>query len=223
MRRTIIRIDEDKCDGCGLCVPACAEGAIQIIDGKARLIADNLCDGLGACLGDCPQGALEIVEAEAEPFDEEAVKEHLAQLAKEQEPCGCPGLASSVTKPQGDSQLGQWPVQLKLLPVTAPFYDGAQLVLTADCVPVAYPHYHRDFLAGNAVAIGCPKLDDGPYYVDKLTQIIKANDLKGITILYMEVPCCSGLVAIAHQALAAGGKDIPLRLVKIGIRGQIID
>ena len=258
MIREIVKIDEEKCDGCGLCVPACAEGAIQIIDGKARLLADNLCDGLGACLGDCPQGAITIEKRQADAFDEEAVEEHLQKSTpKPAAPAqgqrhghghgggcpgsrvmtmtppaggGCPGSAlRSFSAPKDDanteagtrqSQLRQWPVQMHLVPPTAPFLQGAELVFAADCVPFAYADFHKDFLQGKALLIGCPKLDDGQAYLHKLTEMLMKNDIKSLTVLHMEVPCCSGLVAIVRQALAASGKDIPLQTIKIGIQGD---
>ncbi|MCF6096494.1 4Fe-4S binding protein [Thermovorax subterraneus] len=247
--RKIVHIDEEKCNGCGLCVPACAEGAIQIIDGKARLVSDKYCDGLGACLGECPRGAITIIEREAEEFDEEAVKEHMAR-SKSEPPVhthihhgfSCPGsrvidlkhssdAKENVKVPEksfseGDisirirSQLSNWPVQLMLVPVEAPYFDGSDLLVTADCVPFAYPNYHLELLKGKSVVIGCPKLDDGNYYVKKLAEIFKRNDIKSVTVAHMEVPCCYGLVKIVEEALNLSGKDIPLNLVEIGIKGD---
>ncbi|KXG76595.1 ATP-binding protein [Thermotalea metallivorans] len=247
--RKIVHIDEEKCNGCGLCVPACAEGAIQIIDGKAKLVADNLCDGLGACLGDCPQGAITIIEREAEEFDEEAVKVHLEKEKRGDEPRqqnhhghhhhggGCPGSqmrilnhkpakAAAAVVGDGDveikikSQLQQWPVQLMLVPPAAPYFEDADLLVTADCVPFAYPNYHLDLLKGKKVVVGCPKLDDIEFYVKKLTQIIKMNNIKSITVAFMEVPCCTGIVRAVEKALADAGKNIPLHRVRIGIEGE---
>jgi len=234
MIREIVKIDEEKCNGCGLCVPACAEGAIRIVDGKARLLADNLCDGLGACLGDCPMDAITIEKREADEFDEEAVEEHLATGAgKEPVPSapqgGCPSArlmsfekqepAAGEAGPR-PSALRQWPVQMHLVPPSAPFLKDADLLLAADCVPFAYADFHRDFLQDKALLIGCPKLDDGQAYLQKLTAILAGNDIKRLTVLHMEVPCCSGLIAIARQALAASGKDVPLETVRIGIQGE---
>jgi len=251
MLRKIVRIDADKCDGCGLCVPSCAEGAIKIVDGKAVLAADNLCDGLGACLGDCPRDAITVEEREADEFDEEAVEKHLAaqgkpalhhaaatQQAAPQAAAhghgggGCPGArAMSFNRPQAaeqaspagsrQSQLAQWPVQLHLVPTTAPYFQGADLLITADCVPVAYAGYHEDFLKGKAVVMGCPKLDDNQFYQQKLTELLTKSDVRSVTVLKMEVPCCGGIAIAARQALAACGKQLPYREVTIGIQGAI--
>lgn len=237
MIRKIVRIDQEKCNGCGLCVPACAEGAIKLVNGKAVLSADNLCDGLGACLGDCPQDAISIIEREADEFDEGAVEQHLKQAEKEPAPVvvptvqgGCPGSRamsfaapppSVATGDAGPSQLGQWPVQLKLVPTTAPYFQNADLLITADCVPFAYAGYHREFLAGKAVVVGCPKLDDNEFYREKLTELFRSSAIKSITVLRMEVPCCGGIVMAARQALAASGKDIPFKEVTITIRGEV--
>jgi NAD-dependent dihydropyrimidine dehydrogenase PreA subunit len=237
MIRKIVLIDQEKCNGCGLCVPACAEGAIKLVNGKAVLSADNLCDGLGACLGDCPQDAISIIEREADEFDEAAVEQHLKHVAEKPAPVavptahgGCPGSrAMSFTAPPpavetgdaGPSQLGQWPVQLKLVPTTAPYFQDADLLITADCVPFAYAGYHRDFLAGKAVVVGCPKLDDNEFYRDKLTELFRSSAIKSITVLRMEVPCCGGIVMAARQALAASGKDIPFKEVTITSRGEV--
>jgi NAD-dependent dihydropyrimidine dehydrogenase PreA subunit len=235
MIREIVKIDEEKCNGCGLCVPACAEGAIRIVDGKARLIADNLCDGLGACLGDCPMDAITTEKREADEFDEEAVEEHLAAGAAGEGPApappqgGCPSARLMTFEKQeagGEeagprtSALRQWPVQMHLVPPSAPFLKDADLLLAADCVPFAYADFHRDFLKDKALLIGCPKLDDGQAYLRKLTAILAGNDVKRLTVLHMEVPCCSGLIAIARQALAASGRDVPLETVRIGIQGD---
>lgn len=254
MIRKIVHIDQEKCDGCGLCVPSCAEGAIRIVDGKAQISADNLCDGLGACLGDCPQDAITIIEREADQFDEAAVEQHLqaqghgghkpaahghaaapqAQPAPAQHHGGCPGSRAMSFAPAAPdkeapaagpqpSQLAQWPIQLHLVPITAPYFRDADLLITADCVPFAYADYHRDFLAGKAVVIGCPKLDDNGAYTQKLTELFRVSGIKSITVLRMEVPCCGGIVMAARQALAASGMEIPLREVTISIRGEVLE
>jgi NAD-dependent dihydropyrimidine dehydrogenase PreA subunit len=244
MIRKIVTIDEEKCNGCALCVPACAEGAIKIVDGKARLAADNLCDGLGACLGDCPQDAIRIVEREADEFDEAAVEKHLESARPAAAPVaprhdhhaaqhgGCPGsrvMSFAAQKDQAPtepgerepSRLAQWPVQLHLVPVNAPYLQGADLLIAADCVPFAYAGFHRDFLAGKALVIGCPKLDDNSFYLEKLTELFRTSDVKSVTVVRMEVPCCSGIVMVAKQALAASGKEIPFSEVTVGINGEI--
>lgn len=241
MIRKIVQIDQDKCNGCGLCVPSCAEGAIRMINGKAVLSADNLCDGLGACLGDCPQDAIKIIEREADEFDEAEVEKHLQEIGKP--PAhgdgnghhghggGCPGSRAMSFEPQTapvaaeggsrQSMLAQWPVQLHLVPTSAPYFQDADLLIAADCVPFAYADFHKDFLAGKAVVIGCPKLDDNRFYLQKLTELFRNSSLKSITVMRMEVPCCGGIVMTARQALAASGKDIPLKEVTVGIRGEI--
>jgi NAD-dependent dihydropyrimidine dehydrogenase PreA subunit len=245
--RKIITIDEDKCDGCGNCVPGCVEGALQIVDGKARLVKESYCDGLGACLGECPQGALTVQELEVDDYDEKGVLGYLEQKSPELvqrhvEHLAEHGIKSSYTpqtgKPRtapvalcpsvkmdawaapvlGDqggnqrakSELRQWPVQLTLLPPNAPFLYQAHLTLIADCVPFANPNMHADFLREGAIAVGCPKLDDGQAYIRKLAQMIQASDIQSIRVAYMEVPCCRGLVFIAQQAIQFSGKDIPL-------------
>lgn len=244
MLRKIVEIDQDKCNGCGLCVPSCAEGAIRIANGKAVLSADNLCDGLGACLGECPQDAIRIIERDADAFDEEAVEEHLkssgrapltphhpAPPASRHQGGGCPGSRAmslpppSTSAPAGDqpSMLGQWPVQLHLVPINAPYFQDADLLIAADCVPFAYGTFHRDFLAGKAVVVGCPKLDDNQAYLEKLAELFRRNDLRSITVVRMEVPCCGGIVMATRQALAASGKTIPLREVTVTIGGKILD
>ena len=245
MIRKIVEIDEEKCDGCGLCASACAEGAIRIVDGKARLISDSYCDGLGACLGECPQGAITIIEREAEDFDEEAVDRHLARLPAEEErvsggggaddlACGCPG-SMSRELPRHDtaggegggeripSRLGNWPVQLRLVPVNAPYLRGARLLVAADCVPFALADFHPRLLDGKVLVVGCPKLDDAAFYRDKIAAILRENDIRELTVAFMEVPCCFGLVNLVRQAIADSGRDIPLATVKIGIEGDILE
>ncbi|MBW1841723.1 MAG: 4Fe-4S ferredoxin [Deltaproteobacteria bacterium] len=246
--RKIIEIDDELCDGCGLCLPSCAEGALEIIDGKARIIKDLLCDGLGACLGECPNGALKIIEREADEFDEEAVEAHLEQMEKaapEQEApkeeavqCGCPSAGIQAFVPAGArqtaqipavgegedaSELSHWPIQIKLIPPQAPFLKGADLVVVADCVPATYPAFHRDFLKGKAVMMGCPKLDDAQEYIDKFAEVFKTADIKSITVPIIEVPCCSGLPIIVKRGLEASGKEIPAEVVVISIKGKILE
>ncbi|MCP3900593.1 MAG: 4Fe-4S ferredoxin [Desulfobacteraceae bacterium] len=244
--RKIIEIDEDLCDGCGNCVVACAEGAIEIIDGKAKVIADKYCDGLGACIGDCPQDALHIIEREADDFDEEAVEELLKKQKAEREQkesvtsaCGCPSTAMKtfptaqtececankpVAQPASNSgsALGHWPVQINLVPAEAPFLKGADLLIAADCVPVAYPNFHANLLKGRAVMIGCPKFDNAEAYVEKLAQIFKTSGIKCITSAIMEVPCCSAMSVIIKKALELSGNDIPVTEVVVGVRGEIL-
>lgn len=266
VKREIVVIDEEKCDGCGLCIPNCPEGALQIIDGKARLVSDLFCDGLGVCVGHCPQDAIKIEEREAETYDERKVMEnivkhgentikaHLKHLKDHGEedyyntaldylkekgmevpaedkplPCGCPG--SNVKdfrdkKPTSggdikiDSELRQWPVQLMLVPPNAPYFDNADLLIAADCVPFAYANFHQDFLRGKVMVVGCPKLDDIGFYKEKLTEIIKSNNIKSITLVNMEVPCCFGLQHAIEEAIKESGKTIPLRQSIISIDGR---
>jgi hypothetical protein len=228
-------------------VPSCAEGAITIVNGKAVLAAENLCDGLGACLGECPMNAITVEEREADEFDEAAVEKHLAAqgrpapvahhapaapAAAAHHHGGCPGSRAmsfapapevSATFPAGSrqSRLGQWPVQLSLVSTTAPYFQGADLLITADCVPVAYAGYHEDFLKGKAVVMGCPKLDDNNFYQEKLTELFSKSDVKSVTVLKMEVPCCGGIAVAARQALATSGRQIPYKEITIGIKGDI--
>ena len=237
--RKIVRIDEDKCNGCGLCVPACAEGALQIIDGKARLASEVYCDGLGACLGECPQGAITIEEKASAAFDEEKVKQHLGGKiqphhdvkVQDKLPCGCPSstvteCSRSTTSPTTlapqESMLGHWPVQLRLVPAVASFLKEADLALIADCVPFAYANLHRDFLKGNAVLVACPKLDDFEAHLNKLKTILSSASVKNLTVVHMEVPCCSGLVYMAKEAIKASGHNVPFDEVTIGIKGDIL-
>lgn len=234
--RDIVVIDEEKCNGCGLCVPSCAEGAIRVVDGKARLIREDYCDGLGACLGHCPQGALRIERREAAEFDEAAVQKHMARGEEPSYPnhLGCPGSrtvympereaseSSSPLNGEVPSELRQWPVELALVSPKAPYFADADLILAADCVPFAYGDFHRRFLRGRRLAVGCPKLDDVSSYIDKLADIIAYNNLRSLTIVHMEVPCCSGLVWIARQAMELSGKSVAVHEVVIGIDGTIV-
>jgi Pyruvate/2-oxoacid:ferredoxin oxidoreductase delta subunit len=223
----ILLINEEKCDGCGLCIPNCAEGAIQIIEGKAKLVKDQYCDGLGACLGHCPQDAIKIIEREAEAFNEEAVQKHLESMSeKVSEPVPCTavkelGDAPLTSAASQTSALRQWPVQLNLLPHEASFFKDADLLVMADCVPVSYPNLHGSLLPGRTVVIGCPKLDDGQHYINKLTEIFRRNSLRSITVAIMEVPCCSGLNVIVERALKASGKEIPVRKHIISVKGDL--
>lgn len=235
--RKIIEIDEERCDGCGNCVPSCAEGAIEIVDGKAKVIADKYCDGLGACLGECPRDALHIVEREADEFDEDAVEELLKQQAEEKVkpringggcpsaalksfPMADPAMGGKTVEPGGPSALAHWPVQIRLVPAGAPFLRDADLLIAADCVPVAYPSFHKDFLKGKAVMIGCPKFDDAQGYIEKLAEVFARSGIKSITSVIMEVPCCSGLPVIIKKALEKSGMDIPHKQVVISARGE---
>ncbi|MBU3916549.1 4Fe-4S binding protein [bacterium] len=243
IKRKIIEIDEDLCDGCGNCVTACEEGAIQIINGVAKVVSDVFCDGLGACIGDCPLDALKIVEKEADQFDEKAVEEHLQQLNKNQAPeketmaCGCPSSNIQVFTPAGSCEranqptsiqsrqtaLTHWPIQINLVPPTAPFLKGSDLLVVADCVPAAYPNFHQDFLKGRTIMMGCPKFDDAQAYVEKFAAVFQAAELKSITIAIMEVPCCSGLPMIVKKGLELSGMTIPLEEVVISIReGKVL-
>ncbi|MCG8345341.1 MAG: 4Fe-4S binding protein [Chlorobiales bacterium] len=281
MKRQIVTIDETKCDGCGDCIPGCPEGALQIIDGKARLVSDLFCDGLGACIGTCPQGAISVEEREAEPYDERRVMEesivkggpnviaahleHLESHGEEvylhealnylkekgidnplengsgksgagREACGCPGSALMDFRDNGDateqraaaagqkSELAQWPIQLHLVTPLAPYYQGADLLLAADCTAFAVGSFHPDFMKGKSIAIACPKLDTGmDRYVEKLKAMIDHAKINTITVAIMEVPCCAGLVSIVQQALEKASRKVPVKKVVVGVRGEILD
>ncbi len=233
MIRKIIHIDEDKCNGCGACASACQEGAIGMVNGKAKLLRDDYCDGLGNCLPACPTGAITFVEREAAAFDEAAVKAHM-DAAKPHAPSGCPGSRMRALHPTDSgqhsapapqpatSQLAQWPCQIRLVPVNAPYFAGAKLLIAADCTAYAYARMHQDFMRGKVTLIGCPKLDDVDY-ADKLTAIIRENDIQSVTVVRMEVPCCGGLERAARQALQNSGKFIPWQVVTLSIDGKILE
>ncbi len=257
--RTMVKIDEDKCNGCGLCVPSCAEGAIQIIDGKARLVADNLCDGLGACLGDCPEDAITVEERDADEFDEVAVEKHLKKVTptRVQKPTvplgvpaiselqvhphahahgpggGCPGSKamtfdrdnSDEQTPTGaqPSQLKQWPVQFHLVSPVAPYFQGADVLLAADCVAFSMGDFHSNHLRGKALAIACPKLDQGTeVYIQKLTAMIDQAKINTLTVMIMEVPCCAGLIQMARTAADNATRKVPIKKMVIGLKGEIL-
>lgn len=245
--RKIIQIDEDKCDGCGQCAEACHEGAIRIIEGKAKLVSDSYCDGLGDCIGECPMGAISFIEREAEPYDEEAVRKNIeAKKTGETLPCGCPGsMARSLKDPSraepkasGDcactsrqidvsgavsSELSNWPVQLRLVPENAPYLEGADILLAADCAAAASPDFHARFVRGRVLLMGCPKLDDADYYREKLARIIKVNRTPSILVVRMEVPCCGGLVRLAEAAVDEAKVPLAFRHVTLDVRGNIIE
>jgi len=229
-RREIIKIDKEKCNGCGLCIPSCPKGALQIIDGKAALISDLFCDGLGACIGHCPQGAINIEEREAERYDERKV---MANGHHEHGFSGCPGSkvmdlrgretpSKKKTTAKGISELRQWPVQIMLVPASAPYFKNADLLIAADCVPFAYADFHEELLKRKILLAGCPKLDDIEYYKEKISQIVKDNDIKAITYAHMEVPCCFGLIDVIKSAISESGKTIPFNDVTISIGGERI-
>ena len=280
--RTMVHIDEDKCDGCGLCVPDCAEGALQIVDGKAKLVSDIFCDGLGACLGSCPLDAITMVEREADEFNEDAVNERLQELGRDPMPvshdhgaakeeascadgdvedlaCGCPGTMTqsfdrptpltppavpkmggcpgsqsqsfdqAKTSPPVDqagpvaSRLANWPVQISLVPPKAPYLENADVLIAADCAPFAYGDFHRRFMEGKVLLIGCPKLDDTQAYVEKLSHMFRENSINSIGVVYMEVPCCTSLVQIVQSALEQSGANIPTTLYRVGIKGDFVE
>ena len=250
MRRKIITINEELCDGCGNCVSACSEGALQIIDGKARLVREDFCDGFGDCMGECPTGALVIEERETMPFDleetrgyllktkgeeavrrmEEAQEKHDAK-GSEPLPCGCPGSMArtieinkyaSIPGPQPlRPQLRNWPVQISLLPRKAPYYEGADLLVAADCCAYAHAGFHNDFIRGHILAVGCPKLDNANTHREKLAMILTENNIKSVEVVYMEVPCCMGLVRLVEEAVRDSGRNIPVKRRKIGIKGEV--
>jgi len=252
MKRKIITINEELCDGCGNCVSACSEGALQILEGKAKLVKEDFCDGFGDCIGECPTGALKIEEKESKPFDidatkdyllktkgneavwkmEEAQKKHETREDHEPMPCGCPGSMSQAinrmaslaafSPEKSEPRLRNWPVQIQLLPLKAPYYHEADLLVAADCCAYAYSGFHNDFIKGYTLAVGCPKLDNAPAYKEKLAAILSGNDIKSIKIAYMEVPCCTGLVRLVEEAVKKGGKNIPVKKIRIGIKGQVI-
>jgi NAD-dependent dihydropyrimidine dehydrogenase PreA subunit len=227
--RNIVKIDEDKCNGCGKCVTACAEGAIKLINGKAKLVSETYCDGLGACIGHCPQNAIAFEQKECAEFDEQAAKQHLKSEHNAQSPKDfvCPGMrAKQFTKKdsaKGDisSQLSHWPIQLKLVSANAPFLKNADSLLAADCVPFAMGDFHIALLKNHSVVVGCPKLDDNKYYIDKLSDILKVNDFKSLTVVHMEVPCCFGLTRIVQQVIAGSGKKLSFEDITISLDGQI--
>lgn len=257
VKRKIIQIDQERCDGCGNCIPSCAEGAIQIVDGVAKIVKDEYCDGLGACLGECPQDALKIVEREAKEFDEEAVETYLKELEKQNKKtenkeektdnlaCGCPSSQIQVfSKPspcssskistcscsddqnflntEETSSLGHWPVKIKLIPPSAPFLKNAELLVLADCVPAAYSSLHSDFMKDKVVMMGCPKFDDVQFYIEKFAQIFKINQIKSVTTLIMEVPCCSGLAGILKKAMELSDIELDIKNIVISTKGQVL-
>jgi len=240
--RKIIKIDDELCDGCGQCVPSCAEGALQIVDGKARIVSDNLCDGLGACMGDCPNGALKIIEREADEFDEDAVEEHLTKIKKTDQAapamtCGCPSQQIQAFAPASDcacmednpsadatprSALTHWPVQIRLIPTTAPFLKNADLLVLADCGAVAAANLHTELLPGKVVMMGCPKFDDLDEYMARFTEIFAKSGVRSVTVISMEVPCCAGLAWVVRKGLAAAKTEIPITEIIISGQGKVV-
>ncbi len=240
VKRKIVEIDAERCNGCGQCVPACAEGAMQIIDGKAKLISDVYCDGLGACLGECPQDALKVIERVADEFDEAAVEKHLQASPPSQSAeaaisaSGCPSARTRILSPaqkndiaagaaeRQKSALAHWPVQIRLVQPGAAFLKNADLLIAADCTPIAYPDFHKDFLQGKAVMIGCPKFDDADAYIEKFAQIFKTANIKSVTVVVMEVPCCQGLPVIVREGMERAGKNMPIEKIVISADGEIL-
>ena len=236
MKRRIIEINRDKCNGCGACAKACHEGAIAMVDGKAKLMRDDYCDGLGDCLPTCPTGAITFVEREAAAYDEQAVLKNKQKKMREEGiflPGGCPGMRMKTFRQEepsdmevspavSRSRLSQWPVQIKLVPVNAPYFNGAKLLIAADCTAYAYAAFHERFIKGHITLVGCPKLD-GVDYSEKLTEVIRKNDIRSVTVVRMEVPCCGGLENAAKTALQKSGKFIPWQVVTISTDGRILD
>jgi Pyruvate/2-oxoacid:ferredoxin oxidoreductase delta subunit len=242
IKRKIIEIDEELCNGCGQCIVDCAEAALEIVDGKAKIVAEKYCDGLGACMGGCPTGALRLVERECDDFDEEAVEEFLKSKknAETQKiPCGCPSSqiqnfaaapaqsrCQAANKPMsmatGESSLTHWPVQIRLVPASAPFLKGADLLIAADCTPIVRASFHDDFIAGRVVMMGCPKFDETESYVRKFAEIFATADIKSVTSVIMEVPCCASMRGIIDQAMKQAGKNIPVKEVVLSTRGKIL-
>jgi len=232
MKRKIIKIDEEKCNGCGACAAACHEGAIEMVNGKAKLTREDYCDGLGDCLPACPTNAITFEEREAPAYNEEAVKQAKMQKPGVKLPCGCPGTQAKPLKRDASfrvcrteavsSQLMQWPCQIKLVPVNAPYFDGANLLIAADCTAYAYGSFHNDFIRNHITLIGCPKLDEGDY-AEKLTRIIATNDIKSVKVVRMEVPCCGGIENAVKRALQESGKFIPWQVITISTDGKIIE
>ena len=235
MVRKIIQIETEKCNGCGLCANACHEGAIGMIDGKAALLRDDYCDGLGDCLPVCPTGAISFVEREALEYNEAEVKSNMEKQNADNLPCGCPGTNAKAivrnpappaevkqTSHESVSQLNQWPVQIKLVPVNAPYFEGAKLLVAADCTAYAYANFHDDFIKGRITLIGCPKLDEGDY-AEKLTEILRQNDVKSVTVVRMEVPCCGGIENAVVRALQNCEKMIPWQVVTISTDGRVLE
>jgi ferredoxin len=242
-KRKIIKIDEEKCSGCGACVTKCAEGALQIVNGKAKVVNEVFCDGLGACIGECPEGALKIIERDAPEFDEEAVKRHIsedemehAEMRREHPACGCPGHDPIQLKMHGHKAAGRgehrseerppelinWPIQWKLVQPSMPFFRGEEVLIAADCVPFAMRDFHGKYLAGRPVIIGCPKLDEQQAYLDKLTDVIKSSGLRAIQVVHMEVPCCFGLEKLVDEAVRRSGKKVPVKIAVVGIKGEVL-